>query len=90
MNIQPPVCGTYTAITATTTVCNGNGALLGILITSATTGIITINDGSNTIMPATASLTITTPTFIPIPACFNTSLVVTISGTVSATVIWTN
>ena len=86
--VGPPVTGNYSAISATTTLLTGDGSLLGILITSATTGTVAISDGGTTIMAATASLTLTTPTYIPIPAQFKTNLVVTITGTVAATVFW--
>lgn len=90
MNTLPPAVGTYTAITATATINTGSGALLGFLVTSATTATIAITDGANTIMPASPSLTIATPTFIPLPAAYNTNLVFTITGTAQVTVIWTN
>lgn len=90
MRVTPPATGTYTAITATTTINTGTGCLLGFLITSATTGTIAITDGVTTIMPASPSLTIAVPQFIPLPANYNTNLVFTITGTAQVTVIWAN
>ena len=73
-------------ITATTTVFTGTGGLFGIFVASASsTPTIKVSDGVttmvNTFTPATA-------TFYQLPGRFNTSLVVTISGTVDCTVFW--
>lgn len=77
----------YKNITATTTVYTGTGAILGIFVASASsTPTIKVQDGASTIVntfsPAGGQ-------FYPIPARFNTSLVVTITGTVDCTVFWT-
>lgn len=73
-------------ITATTTVYTGTGGLFGIFVASASsTPTIKVSDGAttmvNTFTPAAA-------TFYQLPGRFNTSLVVTISGTVDCTVFW--
>ncbi len=76
----------YKNITSTTTVYTGTGGLFGIFVASASsTPTIKVSDGAativNTFTPAGA-------TFYTIPARFDTSLVVTISGTVDCTVFW--
>lgn len=76
----------YKNITATTTITNKNGAILGIMVaTASATPTIKVSDNSSTIVNTFTPLP---GTFYPIPARFNTSLVVTISGTVDCTVFW--
>jgi hypothetical protein len=73
-------------ITSTTTLKTGPGGILGIFVSSASsTPTITVSDGSTTLV---AQFTPVAATFYPMPGRFNTSLVVTISGTVSCTVFW--
>lgn len=76
----------YKNITSTTTVYTGTGGLLGIFVASASSSpTIKVEDGAgtlvNTFIPIAA-------TFYPMPGRFNTSLIVTISGTVDCTVFW--
>ena len=73
-------------ITATTTVYTGTGGLAGIFVSSASsTPTIKVSDGAttmvNTFTPAGA-------TYYALPGRFNTSLVITISGTVDCAVFW--
>lgn len=76
----------YKNITATTTVFTGFGAILGIMVASASsTPTIKVADGSATMVNTFTPLP---GTFYPIPARFGTSLIVTISGTVDCTVFW--
>lgn len=86
MSIPITASQNYKNITATTTVYTGTGGLFGIFVSSASsTPTIKVSDGAstlvNTFTPAGA-------TFYQIPGRFNTSLVVTISGTVDCTVFW--
>ncbi len=76
----------YKNITSTTTVYTGTGGLFGIFVASASsTPTLKVSDGAttvvNTFTPAGA-------TFYTIPARFNTSLVVTVSGTGDCTLFW--
>lgn len=76
----------YKNITSTTTIYTGTGGLLGIFVASASSSpTITVSDGSNTMV---AQFTPVAATFYPMPGRFNTSLVVTIGGTVNCTVFW--
>ena len=76
----------YKNITATTTVFTGTGGLFGIFVSSASsTPTIKVSDGSGTLVN---TFTPTGATFYQIPGRFNTSLVVTIGGTVDCTVFW--
>lgn len=72
-------------ITATTTVYTGTGGLFGIFVASTSGGTLKVSDGAttmvNTFTPAAA-------TFYQLPGRFNTSLVVTVTGTLDATVFW--
>lgn len=78
----------YRNITSTTTIWTGSGGLLGIFVASASsTPTITVSDGSGAMI---GQFTPVAATFYPLPGRFNTSLVVTIGGTVNATVFWTN
>ena len=77
----------YKNITATTTVYTGTGGLFGIFVSSASsTPTIKVSDGAGTLVN---TFTPVAATFYPMPGRFNTSLVVTISGTVDCTVFWT-
>ena len=76
----------YKNITATTTVYTGTGGLLGIFVASASsTPTIKVSDGAGTLVN---TFTPVAATFYPMPGRFNTSLVVTIGGTVDCTVFW--
>lgn len=78
----------YTAqvVTATTTVKTGQGLLGGIFVSSISgTPTITISDGANTIVSA---FTPSAATPYPFPVNFLSSLVITISGTCTATVFY--
>ena len=72
-------------ITATTTVYTGTGGLFGIFVASTSGGTLKVSDGAttmvNTFTPAAA-------TFYQLPGRFGTSLVVTVTGTLDATVFW--
>lgn len=77
----------YKNITSTTTVYTGTGGLLGIFVASASsTPTIKVSDGAGTMVN---TFTPVSATFYPLPGRFNTSLVVTIGGTVDCTVFWT-
>jgi hypothetical protein len=78
--------GNYKNMTATGTVFTGPCALLGIMVSSASgTPTIKISDGANTVAN---TFTPTGATFYPVAVRLNTSLVVTIGGTVDCCVIW--
>ena len=72
-------------ITATTTVFTGTGGLFGIFVASTSGGTLKVSDDAttmvNTFTPAAA-------TFYSLPGRFGTSLVVTVTGTLDATVFW--
>ncbi len=74
-----------TNITSTTTIFTGAGSLLGIFCSSVSGGSIKVADGAttkvNTFTPVAAL-------WYPLPFRFNTSLVITIGGTVDCTVSW--
>jgi len=75
----------YKNLTATTTVYTGTGGLFGIFVASTSGGTLKVSDGAttmvNTFTPAAA-------TFYSLPGRFGTSLVVTVTGTLDATVFW--
>ena len=86
MSIPVTASQNYKNITATTTVYTGTGGIFGIFVASASsTPTIKVSDDSTTIVN---TFTPAGATFYQIPARFNTSLVVTISGTVDCTVFW--
>lgn len=73
-------------ITATTTVYTGAGGLFGIFVASASsTPTIKVQDNATTMVN---TFTPTAGQFYQIPGRFDTSLVVTIGGTVDCTVFW--
>jgi hypothetical protein len=77
----------YNHLTATTTVWTGSGNLVGIFCASVSGGTIKVTDGAAIIAN---TYTPTAGTFIPLPANFGTSLIVTIASTVDCTVFWNN
>jgi len=79
-----------TAITGTTTIKSGtDGVIARIIVVSATTGTIRVVDGRGVvIMDTTASMTVSFPSAIELNAAFVAGAVITITGTVSATVLW--
>ena len=87
MSIPVTASQNYKNITATTTVYTGTGGCFGIFVASASsTPTIKVSDGATTMVN---TFTPTGATFYQIPGRFNTSLVVTIGGTVDCTVFWT-
>ena len=80
--------GNFKNITSTTTVFTGTGSIAGIFVASASNvPTIKVADSTTTVVN---TFTPVAATFYRIPARFNTSLVVTISGTVDCTVFWNN
>jgi len=75
----------YKNITSTTTVYTGTGGMLGIFVASTTGGTLAVADGVNTMI---GTFTPVAGTFYPLPARFNTSLTLTVRGTLNATVFW--
>ncbi len=74
----------YSNITATTTVDNNAGNLLGIFVASTSAGTIKVQDGAGTIVNTFSPLP---ATFYPMP-CYYSSLIITITGTVDCTIFW--
>lgn len=77
----------YKNITSTTTVYTGTGGMLGIFVASTTGGTLSVTDGVSTMI---GTFTPVAGTFYPLPGRFNTSLTVTVGGTLNATVFWAN
>lgn len=85
MNLVGEAYG-YTRVTATGTVYPSNCIMIGIFVATATGGpTIRVEDGANILVN---TFTPTAATFYPIPAALNTSLIVTIGGTVDCTIFW--
>lgn len=77
----------YKNITSTTTVYTGTGGMLGIFVASTTGGTLKVDDGVTAMIGQFSPVA---GTFYALPGRFNTSLVVTVGGTLNATVFWTN
>jgi hypothetical protein len=77
----------YKNITSTTTVYTGTGGMLGIFVASTTGGTLAVSDGASAMVGTFSPVA---GTFYPLPGRFNTSLVVTVGGTLNATVFWAN
>lgn len=78
--------GSATAFTASTTITQPGLKLLGIFVSSTTSGTIAISDG------ATSKVAVFSPaaaTFYRLPFEVGTSLVITVTGTLAATVFYT-
>jgi hypothetical protein len=87
MSLSVTQAQNYKNLTATGTVYTGTCGMFGIFVASASsTPTIKISDGSATVVN---TFTPVAATFYTIPARVNTSLVVTIGGTVDCTVFWT-
>jgi len=87
MSLSVTQAQNYKNITSTTTVFTGPCGMFGIFVASASnTPTIKVSDGTDTVVN---TFTPSGATFYTIPARVNTSLVVTIGGTVDCTVFWT-
>ena len=85
MSLRVSQSQNYKNITSTTTVYTGTGGLLGIFVASTSGGTLKVNDGANTMVN---TFTPVAATFYALPGRFNTSLVVTVTGTLDCTVFW--
>jgi hypothetical protein len=80
-------------ITSSKAVKADQGVLIGILISSATSGTIKAWDnptaGSGTVLfDTTAALTLTAPLYVPVNMAFATGLFLTIGGTISCAAVY--
>lgn len=75
----------YKNFTSTTTIALPNLKLLGIFCASSTGGTIKVQDGSNTVVN---TFTAVAGTFYPMPSELQTSLVLTVVGTLDATAFY--
>lgn len=78
--------GGYKRFTATTTIATAGAKLLGIFVASATGATITVSDGATI---AVGSFSPVGGTFYPMPFEVSTSIVITITGTIDATALYT-
>ena len=81
--------GGYKQISATGNVCpQGGVALLGIFVSSATTGTITVYDSNaaSTANTIVAIFTVAPATYYPLPFSVSQGIYIVVGGTVSATV----
>lgn len=78
--------GGYKRFTATTTIATPSAKLLGIFVASASGATITVSDGATT---AIGSFAPVGGTFYPMPFEVSTSIVITITGTIDATALYT-
>lgn len=73
-------------ITATTTLYTGDGAILGIFVSSASnTPTLKVSDGATTLAN---TFTPVSATWYTLPFRFTKSLIVTVGGTVDCCVAW--
>ena len=70
--------------TATTTV-TGPGRLLGVFVSSSSSGTLKLQDGSTTIVN---TFNAAAATYYPVPASFAGTLNITVGGTLDACVFW--
>lgn len=77
----------YKNFTGTTTITSTASTvkLLGVFVASTTAGTLAISDGATTVV---AAFSPSPATFYPIPAECNTSLVLTVTGTLNATAFY--
>jgi hypothetical protein len=75
----------YQNFTATATVRASAGNLLGILVASSSSGTVKVVAGSNTIVN---TMSVTAGQFYPMPCKFVGALVITVTGTLDATVFY--
>lgn len=81
-----PEVGNGTNISATTTIHTGACVLLGIFVSSSSSGILTVKDGSTLLVN---NFTGVAGTFYRIPVSLATSLVITlVSGSIDCCVVW--
>lgn len=83
--------GNATNTTATGAIATGPGQLLGIFVSSSSSGTVKFWDnataGSGTVIVNTFSAA--AATFYRIPASFKNGLFLTVGGTIDCSVIWT-
>ena len=88
-NVTPPVGSSYRAISTTTNnIFVGEGTLVGILVSSATAGIIAVTDGATSVIATTTAATTSAPFYLPINAQLSSALNITLGGTIAITVFW--
>ena len=75
----------YKNFTSTTTISVANIKLLGVFCASTSAGTLKISDGANTVVNTFSP---SAATFYPIPAELQTSLVLTVSGTLDCTAFY--
>lgn len=77
-------------LSATANVKSGQGAMLGVLCTSTTSGTLTFYDSATTTTtnPLTGTLTLTAGQYYPIPATFADGLYVVLANTATFTVFY--
>jgi hypothetical protein len=82
--------GSYKRITATGNVKPIGGRLVGVLVSTTTSGTIQLYDSATTTTtaPITGTLTLAAGSFTPIPATFIDGLYAVIGGTLDATIIY--
>lgn len=86
-------CGASKVITSSAQISNTSGVLVGIFISSATSGTIKAWDSltatGTVLFDTTAAATLTSPLFVPCNMAFGTGLFITIGGTISCAVVYT-
>lgn len=85
MSLMVSESQSYKNFTATTTIAQPGLKMLGIFCASSSAGTIKVQDGANTVVN---TFTAVAGTFYPMPAEMQTSLVLTVTGTLDATVFY--
>jgi len=79
-------------LTGSSVVKTGQGALIGILVSTATSGTIKAWDNtaaSGTVLfDTTAALTLSSPLFVPVNMAFANGLFLTLGGTISCAAVY--
>ena len=85
MSLMVSESQSYKNFTSTTTIAQAGLKMLGIFCASSSGGTIKVQDGSSTVVN---TFTTVAGTFYPMPAEMQTSLVLTVTGTLDATVFY--
>lgn len=80
------LAGNYKNFTGTTTITVPGGKLLGIFVSSSSSGTLKVQDGSTTVVNTFSAAA---ATYYQIPAEVTTSIVITVGGTLDACAFWT-
>lgn len=82
--------GSYKNVTATGNIQAQDGALIGFLTATTSSGTLIFYDSATTTttVPITGTITPAAGSYTPLPVCFNNGLYVVVGGTINITLVF--